>query len=76
MSPVYREIYELIERIRPILAGHPPEVQGAVLADLNALWLCGHPPEVRTDLLAFQIEHIGALCRENDRLRAQAKMAN
>jgi hypothetical protein len=32
----------LVERIKPLLAGHEPEVQGAVLADLLGLWLAGH----------------------------------
>ena len=40
----------LVERIRPILEnqvfpllkGHPPEMQGCVLADLLAIWLAGH----------------------------------
>jgi hypothetical protein len=33
---------QLYEAIRPLLAGHPPQVQGAVLADLLATWLAGH----------------------------------
>jgi hypothetical protein len=33
---------ELAEKIAPLLAGHPPEVQSAVLADLTAMWLAGH----------------------------------
>jgi hypothetical protein len=28
--------------LKPILAGHPPEAQGAALADCVALWLAGH----------------------------------
>ena len=40
----------LVEKIRPVLEahvfpllkGHPPEMQGAVLADLLAIWLAGH----------------------------------
>ena len=43
-----------------LLAGHPPEVQGAVLADALAMWLAGHhvPGDedatrtMRADLLA------------------------
>jgi hypothetical protein len=33
---------QIVERIKPILAGQPPTVQGAVLADLLSLWLAGH----------------------------------
>jgi hypothetical protein len=40
------EVERLVEQIRPVLfpllAGHPPEIQGAVLADLTAIWLAGH----------------------------------
>lgn len=32
----------LVERIRPMLAGERPEVVGAALADLTAIWLAGH----------------------------------
>jgi hypothetical protein len=36
------ESQELVERIAPILSGHGPDVQGAALADLVAMWLAGH----------------------------------
>jgi hypothetical protein len=32
----------LVAAIRPLLAGHPPRVQGAALADLLAIWVAGH----------------------------------
>lgn len=32
----------LVKKIRPLLAGKDPSVQGAVLADLLAAWLAGH----------------------------------
>ena len=32
----------LADRISPILHGHKPEIQGAVLAELLATWLSGH----------------------------------
>jgi hypothetical protein len=32
----------LTDRISPILHGHNPEIQGAVLAELLATWLSGH----------------------------------
>lgn len=31
----------LVEDISKLLAGHPPEVQSAALADLTAMWLAG-----------------------------------
>jgi hypothetical protein len=33
---------ELVARIKPILAGHPPAIQSMVLAELLAIWLAGH----------------------------------
>jgi hypothetical protein len=32
----------LANRIKPLLAGHSPFVQGAALAELVSLWLAGH----------------------------------
>jgi hypothetical protein len=32
----------LTDRISPILHGHDPKIQGAVLAELLAKWLAGH----------------------------------
>jgi hypothetical protein len=36
------EVLALVREIRPLLAGKDPSVQGAVLADLLAMWLAGH----------------------------------
>ena len=36
------QAHELVQQIMPILAGHCPGVQGAVLADLVAMHLAGH----------------------------------
>lgn len=46
-SEADRHAYTLIAQalsgaIQPLLRGHPPFVQGAVLADLVSLWLAGH----------------------------------
>jgi hypothetical protein len=54
------EIAPIVESIRPLLAGKPPELQGAVLADLLAIWLAGHhvagdedaTRKIRAELLA------------------------
>jgi hypothetical protein len=52
-----REIARAVERIRPVLAGRPPEMQGAILADLLAMWLAGHVAADKdaTDVLRNQI---------------------
>jgi hypothetical protein len=41
-EPEIREIIAIVERIRPLLAGRPPAVQGAVLAECLVAWLAGH----------------------------------
>lgn len=64
-----RAVARLVERIKPILAGQPPEVQGAALADLLAIWLAGHVYEnlpgatdaMREALLLAHIEQVRAL---------------
>jgi len=55
-EPDPARVFELVDRIRPILAGNHPAVQGAVLADLLALWLAGHPAEFREALMALHID--------------------
>jgi hypothetical protein len=35
-------IIALTNRLKPLLAGHPPGIQGGALAGLVALWLGGH----------------------------------
>jgi hypothetical protein len=37
-----RAVTQLVERIRPLLAGKDPEVQGCALNDLVAIWVAGH----------------------------------
>jgi hypothetical protein len=56
----------IVERIKPILAGQPPQVQGAVLAELLGLWLAGHylmGDAVIEDVLATHIEAVRKLIR-------------
>jgi hypothetical protein len=36
------EVMALVEAVRPLFKGKAPEVQGAALADLLAMWLAGH----------------------------------
>ena len=66
-------VYALVERIKPLLAGHAPEVQGAVLADLVAIWLAGHmiegnaeaTREMRAALLAIHSSMVRQLTEIN-----------
>ena len=47
MTDRHTEHDELIERIKPILAGHDPSIQSTVLADLLSMWVVGHAPPLR-----------------------------
>ncbi len=62
-------IADIVERIRPILAGHPSAIQGTILADCLATWLAGHlipgdaeaTRKLRDDLLATHLETVAEL---------------
>jgi len=45
----------IVEPIRLLLKGHPPDVQGAALVQLLALFIAGHRPELRAEVLAMSI---------------------
>lgn len=61
-------VEHLVNQIRPILRGYPAEIQGAVCANLIALWIAGHrdadnprapgPAEFREQLLTDAIDFI------------------
>jgi hypothetical protein len=59
-----QEVRSLSEQLKPVLAGKPPYVQGAALADMLAIWLAGHPADVREELLANHIGAVRALLAE------------
>jgi hypothetical protein len=67
------EMLNLSERLKAELAGKPPPVQGAALADMLAIWLAGHhPAEVREELLRNHIGAVRALLAEMRREREAA----
>jgi hypothetical protein len=37
-----KEALAIVEKIKPLLAGHPPVIQSAVLAELLSILLAGH----------------------------------
>lgn len=55
-------------KLQPMLKGHPPELQGAVLADLTAIWLAGHPPVVREEILQIHVREIRELIMVNEKI--------
>jgi hypothetical protein len=58
-----------LDRIKPILANASVEMQGAVLADLTAIWIAGHRIEqsraegdrFREELLELHAKHVREL---------------
>jgi hypothetical protein len=70
------EVAAIILQIRPLLAGRAPEVQGAVLADLLAIWLAGHhvagdedaTRKMRAELLADHCAAVRELTTVNARI--------
>ena len=57
---------EIARTMHRLLHGHPPEIQGAVLADLLATWLAGHPPVMREAVLQAHIEQMRPLIEINE----------
>lgn len=48
----------LIGPIKALMAGHDPEVQGATLVELLALFLAGHHPDLREGILMIHIDAV------------------
>lgn len=46
----------LVELIKPMFAGMPPEIVGATLAQLLAILIAGHNPEMRDEIFGLFIE--------------------
>jgi hypothetical protein len=70
------EVAHLVTVISPVLRGRKPAVQGAVLADLLAIWLAGHQVEgdpeatlkLRGDILGTHLLMVEELVAVNARL--------
>jgi hypothetical protein len=68
-----REIERIVGMICPILHGNPPQIQGAVLADLFAMWLAGHfdgdghTAELREQLITDWLATARKLVEPNER---------
>jgi len=58
---------QLVARLRPLLHGQRPGVQGIALLDLTATWLAGHHPELRPKVLSQFIQALVELIPENER---------
>ncbi|TAZ20733.1 hypothetical protein ELH77_19195 [Rhizobium ruizarguesonis] len=62
------KVAEIVDAIKPHLSGHPAEMQGAVIADLLAIWLAGHPPQLREEAIEFHMEMVRQLTEAEERL--------
>lgn len=60
----------IVDRIKPLLGGHHPQIQGMVLAELTSIWLGGHPLEVREALLDVHCSGVRELVALSDQERA------
>lgn len=63
-----RRSQELVRLIGPMLHGQRPDVQGAALCDLLAMWLAGHHPDVRANVLARFIHTTMELIAVNEKI--------
>jgi hypothetical protein len=69
-------IADVVARIKPLLAGRPPGVQGAILADLLAIWLAGHQVagdaeatrKLRAEMLAMHLTLVRQLVPVNAKI--------
>jgi hypothetical protein len=59
------EVHAVVVKIRPLLAGREPAIQGAILADLLGYWLAGHAPGDRAAILQGHLEFVEFFTRTN-----------
>ena len=58
------EVLALVDRIKPLLAGRHPSVQGAVVADLAAIFVACHHLEDREDALQLHVSTVREIVKE------------
>jgi hypothetical protein len=61
------QVEVLVHRIQPILRGRGPELQGAALADLVAMFFAGHHPALREEQITLWIECMRNLIPVNEK---------
>jgi hypothetical protein len=65
-DPRTREVEAIVKAIHPALSGQPPEIQGAVLADLLATFIAGHHPALREEILTLHVDAVRTLIPHNE----------
>jgi hypothetical protein len=63
-----RMVAEISNRMKDMLAHFPPDVQGAILADLTAIWLAGHAPAIRRAAYKVHASLLWPLVEANEKL--------
>ena len=58
---IAKRVAILLEGLKLLLRGHPPEVQGAVIGEALAIWLAAQPDFVREDVMKAHIEYVRGL---------------
>ena len=66
MPDPVEQVIELVAKIRPILAGNPPWIVGAVLADLLSIFLAGHREPMREGLIEEHLKTVRGLIPINE----------
>ena len=66
-TPYPKLVERLSKRIRPLLAGHHPQIQGAVLGDLVSLFIAGWAPAMREEELTRFIALVRDLIPETEK---------
>jgi hypothetical protein len=69
-------IGDLVEYIKPLIAGKPSEIVGGALADLAAIWIAGHvvpndpimTSRLRAEILATHVRFIAELVALNAKM--------
>jgi hypothetical protein len=59
----------IIDQIQPLLAGHNPATQGAVIAELLGIFLGGHAPAMRDEICDATIEMAWRMMKLHDAWR-------
>ena len=65
-DPRIIEAEAIVKTIMPLLAGKPPEIQGAVLADLLATFIAAHHPALRDEILKMHVDVVRNLIPHNE----------
>lgn len=54
----YHIVPDLVEKIRPLMSGKDPDIQGAALGELVAIYFVGHPKEIRSKAFHLWLEMV------------------